>query len=160
VKFYGVPAIQRNIWGTDISIGTYNILLTIVTIFCPYSTTICCPPTSGRSSLHANRSAYHLLLAGLVYSSTLKMEAAFSSETSVKYYTSRRRIPGYGTVNNKDFLILILQILLSYAEHVGFVVDKAALGQVFSEYCGFPCQSSFHQILRHHNHPGLTQWAY
>jgi hypothetical protein len=36
---------------------------------------------------------------------------------------------------------------------VGFVVDKVALGQVFSEYFGFPCQSSFHQIL-HHNHPG------
>jgi hypothetical protein len=27
---------------------------------------------------------------------------------------------------------------------VGFVVDKVALGQVFSEYFGFPCQSSFH----------------
>jgi hypothetical protein len=40
----------------------------------------------------------------------------------------------------------------------GFVVDKAALGQVFSEYFGFPCQS-FHQFLRHHNHPGLTQYA-
>jgi hypothetical protein len=26
---------------------------------------------------------------------------------------------------------------------VGFVVDKAALGQVFSEYFSFPCQS-FH----------------
>jgi hypothetical protein len=26
---------------------------------------------------------------------------------------------------------------------VGFVVDKVALGQVFSEYFGFPCQSSF-----------------
>jgi hypothetical protein len=25
--------------------------------------------------------------------------------------------------------------------HVGFVVDKVALGQVFSEYFGFPCQS-------------------
>jgi hypothetical protein len=32
-------------------------------------------------------------------------------------------------------------------EHVGFVVDKAALGQVFSEYFGFPFQSSFHQFL-------------
>jgi hypothetical protein len=28
----------------------------------------------------------------------------------------------------------------------GFVVDKAALRQVFSEYFGFPCQS-FHQSL-------------
>jgi hypothetical protein len=29
-----------------------------------------------------------------------------------------------------------------------FVVDKVALGQVFSEYFGFPCQSSFHQLLK------------
>jgi hypothetical protein len=43
------------------------------------------------------------------------------------------------------------------AEHVGFVVDKAALGQVFSKYFGFPCQSSFHQFLHHHNHPALAQ---
>jgi hypothetical protein len=41
---------------------------------------------------------------------------------------------------------------------VGFVVDKAVLGQVFSEYFGFPCQS-FHQFLHHHNHPGLPQQA-
>jgi hypothetical protein len=37
---------------------------------------------------------------------------------------------------------------------VGFVVDKVALGSVFSEYLGFPCQYSFHQILHSHNHPG------
>jgi hypothetical protein len=36
--------------------------------------------------------------------------------------------------------------------HVGFVVDKVALGQVFSEYFGFPCQSSFHQLLNNHHH--------
>jgi hypothetical protein len=41
-------------------------------------------------------------------------------------------------------------------QHVGFVVDKAALGQVLSEYFGFPCQS-FHQFLHYHNLPGLTQ---
>jgi hypothetical protein len=29
----------------------------------------------------------------------------------------------------------------AYGQHVGFVVDKTALGQVFSEYFGFPCQS-------------------
>jgi hypothetical protein len=40
---------------------------------------------------------------------------------------------------------------------VGFVVDKVALGQVFSEYLGFPCQSSFHQLL--HNHPHLASGA-
>jgi hypothetical protein len=43
------------------------------------------------------------------------------------------------------------------AEHVGFVVDKVALGQVFSEWFSFPCQPSFHQILHHHNHLGLAQ---
>jgi hypothetical protein len=42
---------------------------------------------------------------------------------------------------------------------VGFVVNKVALGRVFSEYFGFPCESSFHQILHHHNHPGqANQW--
>jgi hypothetical protein len=30
---------------------------------------------------------------------------------------------------------------------VGFVVDKVAMGQVFSEYFGFPCQSSFYLSL-------------
>jgi hypothetical protein len=34
---------------------------------------------------------------------------------------------------------------------VGSVVDKVALGQVFSEYFGFPWQSSFHQLLHNHN---------
>jgi hypothetical protein len=35
---------------------------------------------------------------------------------------------------------------------VGFVVDKAALGQVFSEYFGFHCQFSFHRVLHIHHH--------
>jgi hypothetical protein len=35
-------------------------------------------------------------------------------------------------------------------------VDKAALGQAFSEYFGFPCQS-FHQFLHHQNHLRLAQ---
>jgi hypothetical protein len=38
------------------------------------------------------------------------------------------------------------------AGFVGFVVDKAALGQVFSEH---PCES-FQQFLHHHNHPALA----
>jgi hypothetical protein len=36
------------------------------------------------------------------------------------------------------------------SSHVGFVVDKVALGQVSSGYFGFPCQFSFHLML--HNH--------
>jgi hypothetical protein len=43
--------------------------------------------------------------------------------------------------------------------HVGFVVDKVALGQVFSEYFGFPCQFTFYRLLHnhHHHHLGLVQ---
>jgi hypothetical protein len=40
---------------------------------------------------------------------------------------------------------------------VGFVVNRVALGQVFSEYFVFPCQSSFHQILHLHNQLGQVQ---
>jgi hypothetical protein len=40
---------------------------------------------------------------------------------------------------------------------VGFVVDKVALEQAFSEYFGFPCQFSFHQLL--HYHPHLSSGA-
>jgi hypothetical protein len=36
--------------------------------------------------------------------------------------------------------------------HVGFVMDKAKLRQVFFQYLGFPCQS-FHQLLHTHHHP-------
>jgi hypothetical protein len=43
------------------------------------------------------------------------------------------------------------------SSHVIFVADKVALGQVFSEYFGFPCQSSFHKLLHHYNHQGLAQ---
>jgi hypothetical protein len=42
---------------------------------------------------------------------------------------------------------------------VGFVVDKVALEQVFSEYFGFPCQNSFYQFLSTITltyHPGLV----
>jgi hypothetical protein len=32
----------------------------------------------------------------------------------------------------------------------GLMIDKVAVGQGFSEYFGFPCQFSFHQLLRTH----------
>jgi hypothetical protein len=34
---------------------------------------------------------------------------------------------------------------------VGFVVDKVALGQGFSDYFGFPCQFSFYRLLHTHH---------
>jgi hypothetical protein len=33
---------------------------------------------------------------------------------------------------------------------VGFVVHKVAIGQVFSEYFGFTCQFSLHQLFHTH----------
>jgi hypothetical protein len=33
-------------------------------------------------------------------------------------------------------------------------MDKVALGYVSSEYLGFPCQLSFHQMLHTHMSPG------
>jgi hypothetical protein len=39
----------------------------------------------------------------------------------------------------------------------GFVIDKVALGQFFSEYFGFPCQFSFHRLF--YNHLRLSSGA-
>jgi hypothetical protein len=44
------------------------------------------------------------------------------------------------------------------SDHVGFVVNKVALWQVFSEYFGFPCQFSFRRLLHTHL-PELVQYA-
>jgi hypothetical protein len=33
------------------------------------------------------------------------------------------------------------------SDDVGFSLDKMALGRVFSEYFGFPCQFSFHGLF-------------
>jgi hypothetical protein len=41
--------------------------------------------------------------------------------------------------------------------YVGFVVDKATFGQVFSEYFCFPCQS-LHRLL-HNHHPSSMAGA-
>jgi hypothetical protein len=38
------------------------------------------------------------------------------------------------------------------SDHVGFVVDKVALEQVFPEYFGFPCQFALHRLLHSHHH--------
>jgi hypothetical protein len=35
---------------------------------------------------------------------------------------------------------------------VGLVVDKVALGQVFTEYFSFSCQFAFHRLLHTHHH--------
>jgi hypothetical protein len=43
------------------------------------------------------------------------------------------------TVSNSNGYWLAAARVRVLAEHVGIVVDKAALRQVFSEYVGFPC---------------------
>jgi hypothetical protein len=41
---------------------------------------------------------------------------------------------------------------------MGFVMDKVALGKVFSEYLVSPASFSFHQYLHNHQHHlGLVQ---
>jgi hypothetical protein len=35
---------------------------------------------------------------------------------------------------------------------MGFMVDKVALGHIFSEYFGFPCQFLFHSLFHTHHH--------
>jgi hypothetical protein len=35
--------------------------------------------------------------------------------------------------------------------HVGFVVDKVAMGQIFSCYFSFPYQFAFHRLLHNHH---------
>jgi hypothetical protein len=41
---------------------------------------------------------------------------------------------------------------------MGYVVDKVASGQVFSEYFGFPCQNhSFHQLHHHHHNSKIKR---
>jgi hypothetical protein len=61
-------------------------------------------------------------------------------------------------MSQKILLFLVTSNLFDPGSgQVGFVVDKVALGQVFSEYFGFPCQSSFQQLL--YNHPHLSSGA-
>jgi hypothetical protein len=64
-----------------------------------------------------------------------------------------------GVRKTKKNMVKISGILVSIQtqSQVGFVVDKVALGQVFSEYFGVLCQSSFHQLL--HNQPHLSSGA-
>jgi hypothetical protein len=58
------------------------------------------------------------------------------------------------------WLVTIFPLLLpgfdSRPGYVGFLVDKRALEQVFSEYFGCPCQS-FHGLLLTQYHPELVQ---
>jgi hypothetical protein len=53
--------------------------------------------------------------------------------------------------------IFTFSVVRARSGHVGFVMEKMAVGLIFFEYLGFPCQSSFHQILHPHNQPGQVQ---
>jgi hypothetical protein len=45
-----------------------------------------------------------------------------------------------------------LPLAATRSDRVGFVVDKMSMGQVFSEYFGFPRQFLFHRLLHIHHH--------
>jgi hypothetical protein len=80
-----------------------------------------------------------------------KYNEMFSSVCRHSYRISFATISNMGHVSRRPGFN-------SGSGQVEFVVDKVALGQVFSEYFGFPYQSSFHRIILHlHNHPGQEQ---
>jgi hypothetical protein len=58
-------------------------------------------------------------------------------------------------VNDRIILSAFIQCLCYHM----YVATKVALGQVFSENCGFPCQSTLHLFLHNHlhYHPRLAQ---
>jgi hypothetical protein len=117
-----------------------------------------------------------MLVYCLAYSSILKMEATCSSETPVDFHhfflnshsgrmesklgplvtsvTSGLLYLPWGIVRMENLVRVRARVW-----QVKFMVDKVALGQVFSEYFGFPCQNrSFHQLLHHHhNHPAQLE---
>jgi hypothetical protein len=127
------------------------------------------------SKSQALLATFFTLISCLACSSTLKVEAIYFSETSLDFRRiTRRYIPedrtpplnckcnaltcpiGRAVAQRLDAGFLPRRPRFAYGQHVGFVVDKAELGQVFSKYFGLPCQS-FHRFLHYHNHPGLTQ---
>jgi hypothetical protein len=50
-----------------------------------------------------------------------------------------------------DYMVQYRRSFKPRSGHVGFVEDKVALGQVSSEYFGFPWQFSFHRLLQTHH---------
>jgi hypothetical protein len=72
--------------------------------------------------------------------------------------TTRHCIPQNGRVVVEAvscWLSTVAARVRDWIWQVRFVVGKMVLGQVFSEYFGFPCQNrSFHQLHHHHIHPG------
>jgi hypothetical protein len=80
------------------------------------------------------------------------MKTLRHSEQSVNFHlTPCRELP-------KDSLLMLLVPGFSQQRsnfdpstiHVGFVVDKVAMGQVSSNYFGFLCHFTFHRLLQTH----------
>jgi hypothetical protein len=86
----------------------------------------------------------------------LRKEATVCSSRYVEWWANKRKF-NFGRAVAQAFSrwLLTAAARARAGQHVLIVVDKTALGQVFSEYFGFPWQS-FHQFL-HHNHPEVAQ---
>jgi hypothetical protein len=78
--------------------------------------------------------------------------------THVKYFFVVLAVPSDG---EDRAIVQVVSRRLPTAEagsgHVGFVVDKAELGQVLPEYLGLRCHFAFHRLLHNHHHPELVQ---
>jgi hypothetical protein len=66
-------------------------------------------------------------------------------------WRNNRRVVGKGLFCLIRGKVLWAVQVYSYIDHVGFVVGKVALGQVSTEYFGFPCQFAFHRLLHDHH---------
>jgi hypothetical protein len=67
------------------------------------------------------------------------------------YYTFPYFLPFFHSpYGSKIKLILLRTGFYPTLFNVGFEVEKMAVGQIFSEYFGFPCQFSFRQLFNIH----------
>jgi hypothetical protein len=71
---------------------------------------------------------------------------------SYEHFELTSSLPAIRLMSEYDVFILHMPGFEPRSGHVGFVVEKVALGQVFSEYFGFPCQFSFHRLFHSHHH--------
>jgi hypothetical protein len=86
----------------------------------------------------------------------------FMGNTDTRYYQQKIKLyhvklaVSYLEVGRR--LIAAAARFRAWTSHMGFVVGKAALGQVFLEHFGFPCKVFYRLLhINHNHHPGLVQ---
>jgi hypothetical protein len=75
----------------------------------------------------------------------------------LEFFCFLRIVKGHAIVAVSRRLLMVAACFDPRSGHMGFVVKKVALGQVSSEYFGFPFQLPFHQMLHILCHLGVVQ---